>query len=154
MKQQLSKFFKPITVIDWVIFAGFILLNIAFCVAYFFIRLILAASIKDFFPPDYAPGSFFKISPLARLTTECILAVLVSIETGVLIRKLRLWLLSLPIQYLLCFTACYLFIPNQASTWVLLIAQVLIAQLPGVVIGLFIRYLLRKLRARKQQTPA
>ncbi|MBQ7353960.1 MAG: hypothetical protein IJW62_00405 [Clostridia bacterium] len=49
MKQQLSKFFKPITVIDWVIFAGFILLNIAFCVAYFFIRLILAASIKDFF---------------------------------------------------------------------------------------------------------
>ncbi|MBQ7353961.1 MAG: hypothetical protein IJW62_00410 [Clostridia bacterium] len=78
------------------------------------------------------------------------MAVLVSIETGVLIRKLRLWLLSLPIQYLLCFTACYLFIPNQASTWALLIAQVLIAQLPGVVIGLFIRYLIRKFRARKQ----
>ena len=35
-----------------------------------------------------------------------------------------------------------------------LIAQVLIAELPGVAIGLGIRYLVRKVKARKQPIPA
>lgn len=153
MRKQLSKFFKPITKSDWAKFAVFTLLNIVHFILYPFSTLMIASRFKNVFPSDYPPGDFFEIPSLAIITAKCIVAVFVSILTGLFISKLRVWLLSLPIQFVL---GCLLF--NLAYyqsnfDWLTTIEWVgpqIAAQVPGVFIGLYIR----KFRARaKTPTP-
>ena len=156
MKQRLARFFKPIFPIDWAKLVVFMLLNLAFCLSFYYCEMFIAVQIKDYFPlrhMEMYEFSFSNAGPLAYLTADIILMVFMQIWTGLLISKLRVWLISLPIQYLLCLTVWCLLFFDCAMIGVKLVAQVLVAQIPAVAVGLLIRYLIRKIRARKQATP-
>ena len=153
MKQRLARLFKPIFPIDRAKLVVFILFILAFCLSFYYCEMFIVIQIEDYFPPRYTEPyefSFSNASPLAYLTADIILMVFMQIWTGLLISKLRVWLISLPIQYLLCLTVWCLLFFDCAMIGVKLIAQVLVAQIPAVAVGLLIRYLIRKIRAHHQ----
>ncbi len=149
MKQQKFKFFKSFTKSDWRVFVVFTLLNIVHFILSLYSTFVIALCFKEVFPSDYPPGDFFEIPSLAIIIAKCIVAVFVSILAGIFISKLRVWLLSLPIQLVFGYLAFYLVYyqvtnaPLFAIEWV---GPQIAAQVPGVFIGLYIR----KRRTRKQ----
>ena len=148
MKQRISNFLKSLSKTDWIKLSVFIPINIIYCIAFYFIRLFIVVAIDDYFPPQYHSDGIFNIRsahPLAYTTAEYILLALMLIWTIAFLHKLQPWLLSLPIQFLLCFATCYLLAP-AAAIWAQLVVKVLIVQAIGVAIGLGIR----KAKARKQ----
>lgn len=162
MKQRISNFIKPLSKTDWIKLTVFVLLSTLFTTSYGFTRLIIASWFSDIFPPDYPSNSFFKIPSLAWLTAEFILAVILAILTVACVSKLRVWVLSIPVQMVLCFAFYFLNSYNSSVTLqlnsvaviIILIAQVLIVQAIGVAIGLGIRNLACKIQAHKQPIPA
>ena len=163
MKQRLCKFFKSISTVDRIKFAVFILLNIAFCLLFYFIRIFIVAltPIGDLFPYRLHSNGIFAIrsySPYAYKAADLFLLAFMQIWTAVLVKQLRLWLLSLPFQFALYFLAWSLL---WREYWILgaqLILTILITQAIGVAVGLLVRWLIRKHRARKAakaaQTPS
>ena len=152
MKKSISEFFKSFTKADWGKLSAFVLINIGFCVSFGFIRLFVVMLIGDFFPPRYLGGSIFHVRtahPLAYRTANIILMLFLQLWTGALMKKLQLWLVSLPIQFVLCFFALYLLIPGALLLAAQLVGQVLIAQIPAVFIGLYIRKLCARTKTPK-----
>ena len=143
MKQQLSKLFKPITKSDWVKFAVFILLNIIFCISLPWVRLFVVAIVDSYFPNHTIFGIHYTQSQ-AYIAVDLILLLFLQIWSGVFIRKLRIWLLSLPLQFALYALTLWL-IGENANSIGRFLSHLLIAQVVGVAIGL----LVRKHRARK-----
>ena len=156
MKQRLAMFFKPITKADWIKFAVFMLLTLSFCLFYYICCCFVGGTTSLIFKPRIisSGGPFGRADDsLAIMAAKIFLMIVLQIWTGLLISKLRVWLLSLPIQYLLCFTGRCLIHPGYAMVNAQLVAQVLVAQIPAVAVGLLIRYLIRKYNARIQATP-
>ena len=148
MKQQLSKLFKPITKSDWVKFAVFILLNIIFCISLPWVRLFVVAIVDSYFPNHTIFGIHYTQSQ-AYIAVDLILLLFLQIWSGVFIRKLRIWLLSLPLQFVLGCLVLYLLYSDVIFS-VKLIGHHILAQAIGVFIGLYVR----KHRKRKQAHPA
>ena len=108
----------------------------------------------------------FGVADGNTILTYIIIATPLTISAGLLIRTLKVWLISLPVQFIvylaMMMIVLFLDVPcsilgglEGAGTGILLrLAGIrLLVQIPGVAVGLLIRYLIRKIRARKQATP-
>jgi hypothetical protein len=99
-----------------------------------------------------------------RVVCIVLITILGAIPASILISKFRTWLFSLPLQYILYLVVLAMAdIGDLTTLWTSDVSlyyhlQVSLAlvlhQIPGVAIGLLIRYLIRKVKARKQPIPA
>ena len=97
---------------------------------------------------------YSQLDKFSDVVFEIVLAAIVAFPSAILIRKLRVWLISLPIQAILNTIVVKLIYGDAMSTIIKIFAFSLCAQAIGVAIGLGIRYLVRKVKARKQPIPA
>ena len=132
MKKQFSKFFISISSIDWGVFVAFILLNLIFCLAYPYARLMISGSFRA---EDW-------------LMAMCILGIFIAFWAALLIRELVAWVVSIPIQFVAFSLALWLILGVPVGMSIRVIVPVLISQVPGVAAGLLIRRLIRKRHAR------
>ena len=125
-------FIKSFTKADWKAFIIFTILNILHFPLSLYSGGIIALFISGDFSPDFA----------AEITAKCIVAVFVTIFAGWFIRKLHVWLLSLPFQFVLgCLLFKWVYSPLNVY-WLTTINWVgtqIVAQAIGVFIGLYVR---------------
>ena len=152
MKKILKKFFSSITGADIGMAAGLLAVNTFYCLAYLPIFIIVGFAVSDYSLPDMMDTAIIYF----------VIPFILTIVSGVLIRKLNMWLLSLPIQFLVYNGVLYMlfgagvtivqgaFGSVSISTRLLFIGRLFLYQIPGVSVRLLINFLLRKLRARKQ----
>ncbi len=125
---------------------------------------ILCASIVGFLflydEIDNLLSNFFHIyhnatrAEATNVVLQFAMTAIIAIPAAVLIRKLRVWLISLPIQALLNVAIIILIYRFPTIAIVIILTCGLCAQAIGVAISLGIRYLIRKAKARKQPIPA
>ena len=122
-------------------------LNALFCGFFPIVAMYLSTMLDGLLSP-------FISSDVARVVViDLALAMICAIPGGIFISKLRVWLLSLPVQFVLYF-AILAFIYGSMSISALISVLMLAAQIPGIFSGLLIRYLVRKVKAHKQSALA
>ena len=84
----------------------------------------------------------------AELILQLILLAIFSISAAILINKLRIWLFSLPMQFLLNLIAIKLIYGDSIEVIIKIHLFIWCAQLFGVVVGYFIR----KVTAKRHRT--
>ena len=127
-----TSFFRSFNKSDWKAFIIFTLSNIIHFTVSLYSGGLIALSLSGDFSPDFS----------ATLTAKCIVAVVVAIYAGLYIRKLQVWLLSLPFQFALgclLFRLAYSQLNINWLTTVDWVGYQLIAQAIGIAIGYHIR---------------
>ena len=147
MMKILSSISRP----DYTKLCVLITLNAILCCAgigVLFLREGLDNLLSPFIPLDAPRGE------AVELVLQLILIAIFAVPAGVLINKLRVWLISLPIQVVLNFAIIKLIYGDSIVVIAKINAYLLMAQCLGVAIGLLIRYLISKVKARKQPVQA
>lgn len=149
MKIQLKNCFLSSNLMDWVKLIVLIMLNLGYCLYWVIITMYIG-----FLANDWVPYIGCR-NEIVNMIAICVPLIALSILAGMLISKFRVWVASLPIQFLLYVVAMYLAygsgIVIGGALSIVFCANVTIIlifiQLPGVVVGHFIR----KAQARRKQ---
>ena len=154
MKKLLQKITASIKISDIFRVCGLMAINLVHMFFSFYPLLVLALFVDDWYPHLMNRYPNFAI---------LIIVTALAIPTGFLIRTLKVWLVSLPVQVIVYFVILSLCLNDLVEAFsgdapyllacIICTAFFLLAQIPGVAVGLLIRYLIRKIRARKQATP-
>lgn len=154
MKALLKSFFSPIRFWEYIELLALYVLNMLFLLYMIpLLFIIMFGAVEVLQPVDELIDSY----AITVILAKGLPAIILSIAAGALINQLRVWLLSLPIQFLLYTVGMYVMYDSQIaigdamsmSECAQTAGILLLIQLPGVAIGLLFRYLIRKLRARK-----
>lgn len=92
----------------------------------------------------------------ANLILQLILLAIFAIPAVIFINKFRIWLFSLPIQFLLNLIVIKLIYGDSIAVIIRFHMHIWCAQLIGVIVGLFVRnvvgYFIRKVTAKRHRT--